>query len=77
MPLRDDLIIEKCIEIFNDSSPCFIHRSAVMKRLYAELEEYLEYGLKNCKKEWYWNELPPSIQLVLSMQSGINRVMFL
>jgi hypothetical protein len=42
-PLRDlrfpeKLIIRKSIEFFRDPDPCFIHRSAVVSRLVAELD---------------------------------------
>lgn len=34
------MIINKSIEFFSDPEPCFIHRSAVLKRLLAEIENY-------------------------------------
>jgi hypothetical protein len=39
LPLSDEIILKKCIEIFDDTDPCYIHRSAVMNRLYYEIEE--------------------------------------
>lgn len=46
LPLSDELIIKKSMEFFNDEAPCFIHRSAVLKRLYLELEAFAakKYG---------------------------------
>ncbi|MDR0450684.1 MAG: hypothetical protein LBH26_05425 [Treponema sp.] len=34
----EKLIIEKSVEFFRDPEPCFIHRSAVVSRLVAELD---------------------------------------
>lgn len=39
LPLKEEIILEKSEEFFNDPNPCFIHRSAVRVRLLAELEE--------------------------------------
>lgn len=41
-PLKEALILKKSVLFFNDAEPCFIHRSAVMKRIFAKLEDYLE-----------------------------------
>lgn len=40
LPFKEQMIISKSIEFFSDPEPCFIHRSAVMKRLMAEMEDY-------------------------------------
>ncbi len=39
LPLKEQIIIEKSSEFFNDPDPCYIHRSAVTNRLYFELEK--------------------------------------
>ena len=39
LPLKEEIILSKSDEFFNDPNPCFIHRSAVRVRLIAELEE--------------------------------------
>lgn len=38
LPLKEDVVIAKSIEFFCDAEPCYIHRGAVMTRLYAEIE---------------------------------------
>lgn len=38
IPLKDNVIIEKSIELFNDPNPCFIHRGAIMVRMCCEIE---------------------------------------
>jgi hypothetical protein len=42
----EKLIIAKSIYFFNDSEPCFIHRSAVAARLFGELNQFLEQKTK-------------------------------
>jgi hypothetical protein len=42
MPISESTIIAKSIDFFNDPEPCFIHRSAVMMRIYLEIEEYIK-----------------------------------
>jgi hypothetical protein len=39
LPLSEAMILQKCLEFFNDPDPCYIHRGAVITRLYFELEE--------------------------------------
>ncbi len=41
LPIKEQVLINKSIEFFGDPEPCFIHRSAVLKRLLAEIENYL------------------------------------
>lgn len=40
--LKEEIIIQKSIEFFSDANPCYIHKSAVMSRLYAELNTILD-----------------------------------
>ena len=42
LPIPKNVIIEKSIYFFDDPSPCFIHRGAVVVRLAEELKRYLE-----------------------------------
>lgn len=41
LPFRPDVIKNKSDQFFNDPNPCEIHRTAVILRLCAELEELL------------------------------------
>lgn len=41
LPVKEEVILEKSIEFFNDREPCVIHRTAVHVRLLAELEQIL------------------------------------
>lgn len=37
VPLKEEIILQKSLEFFDDPEPCHIHRSAVRTRLIAEL----------------------------------------
>ncbi len=50
LPLKESAVLSKSIEFFNDPEPCMIHRGAVMKRLFLEMEDALtkwEYGIRD------------------------------
>lgn len=63
---RTSLIIEKSIQIFNDPNPCFIHQSAVIKRILFELEDgllELSEGKDQC---FSLEQLPIQMQYLLN-----------
>ena len=74
--LKEELIINMSIEYFNDPSPCFIHRSAVMKRLFVELEDYLESSSDQGKSEWKMDEIPENIKNILSAYDTVNKIQY-
>lgn len=74
--LREEIIIKKSIEFFDDDSPCFIHRSAVMKRLFAEVEDYVNMKLDEQNNMILWNELPDSIKDILMQNDEIKAISF-
>ena len=39
VPLKEEIILKKSVEFFDDPEPCHIHRSAVRVRLISELLE--------------------------------------
>lgn len=41
LPIREDYIIEKSIELFNEKEPCIIYRTHIMKKFYIKLYEAL------------------------------------
>lgn len=41
LPLSEKTILGKSMEFFQDPEPCYIHRSAVMMRLYTEISDAL------------------------------------
>lgn len=44
LPIREEVILRKSIQFFNDPEPCHIHRSAVRSRLTEEI-------LRECRKD--------------------------
>lgn len=42
LPLREEYVIAKSIEMFGDPEPCIIHKSAVIKKVYLEFEQYFD-----------------------------------
>lgn len=42
LPIKENIIIKKSIELFDDDEPCIIHRTYVMKKLMLELDSIVE-----------------------------------
>ena len=42
IPLKEEVIIEKSIQFFDDPEPCYIHRGAVVTRLADEMAQTVE-----------------------------------
>lgn len=76
LPLKEEAVIKRSIEFYNDPEPCMIHRSAVMNRIFAEIEEYFKVLLAEGKSELQWNELPENIISALQCNDRISTVRF-
>ncbi len=74
LPLNEDLIIKKSVEFYNDEAPCFIHRSAIMKRLFLELESFIENGAINGRNVWVLSEFPDELKEIVSYMSLVDRI---
>jgi hypothetical protein len=74
LPLNEAVVINKSIEFFNDPEPCMIHRSAVMKRLFVEIESYLEAMLQKNIVEIDLFCLPEYLRNYLSLPAGVIKV---
>ena len=74
LPLEEEVIIQKSIEFFNDECPCFIHRSAVMKRLFVEIEEYLDKIVTEGRTHFLWADLPSSICDIIYQSKPVYKV---
>jgi hypothetical protein len=48
LPIKEEWILAKSVEFFNDYSPCYIHRSAVITRLLDEIWNSLEEYSQVC-----------------------------
>ena len=44
MDVPDELVVALSVEFFNDPTPCEIHRSAVLSRVFLSIEETLPSG---------------------------------
>jgi len=62
LPLKDEWIIKKSVEFFNDPEPCFIHRSAVAVRLLHEIRESAAGG---GAAESEYADFPPGAVIVI------------
>lgn len=67
IPLKEEIVIKKSIEFFSDPSPCMIHRSAVMLRLYMEILEYLDKYMEKNAEFVDWEEIPEHLRNYLSV----------
>lgn len=74
LPLDEAAVIYKSIEFFNDPEPCMIHRSAVMKRLFAEIECYFEDMILKDIFEIDVLCLPDHLRNYLSLPSEVVKV---
>lgn len=50
LPLKENEIIKKSIEMYNDSEPCIIYKTFIMKMMYIEINDFLNAKLCNHKK---------------------------
>lgn len=69
LPLDEELIKAKSLEFYHDPEPCMIRRSAVMKRLFLELQEFF---LKNT--EISWAEFPPEFKRYLDIRCSVQKL---
>jgi hypothetical protein len=75
IPLRDEVIIARSIEFFDDPEPCMIHRSAVMNRIYTEMEDYFEELLQqDTQVEMPWHDVPDKFRKAIHCESRIIRI---
>lgn len=64
VPIKEEILLQKSLEFFNDPEPCHIHRSAVRTRLTAELLKELADG---------GTEAPGPLLLAYVDLSGVER----
>jgi hypothetical protein len=76
LPLKEEFVIKRSIEFFNDPAPCMIHRSAVLKRTYMEFFEYFSQLKNQGKKEVFWEQLPPVFKEALNLKDKPFKVKF-
>ena len=67
LPIREEQLIRKSIEFFNDPEPCMIHRSAVMQRLYAEIVDAVTGRLQNQDTVINWCDFPDHLAACIAL----------
>jgi hypothetical protein len=72
LPLKEEIIIKKSIEYYNDPEPCMIHRSAIMKYLYIQVDDFLHQKLSEDKKKILWDDLPQNIKDFLKIDHNVR-----
>lgn len=74
LPLKDEKIIEKCIELFSDHEPCIIHKSFAMKKLLLEIDEYFSQVLPSGKGQINWESIPENIKELLNVNDDVIKL---
>jgi hypothetical protein len=57
IPLSEQMILKKSVELFGDPEPCYIHRTAIMVHMIGEIIEYL--------KQHDGGKLPPELSVYI------------
>jgi len=71
LPLNDEKIIEKSIELFSDDEPCIIHKSFAMKKLLFEIDEYFSEVLPSGKGQITLESIPKNIRELLCITDDV------
>ncbi len=72
LPLKEEKIIEKSIELFNDPEPCIIHKSYVIKKLLLEIDDYLSEMLPKGKGQIMYENIPENIRELLGISDDVT-----
>lgn len=72
LPLKEEKIIEKSMELFNDPEPCIIHKSYVIKKLLLEIDEYLSEVLPEGKGRIMYGSIPENIRELMSVNDNVT-----
>ena len=74
LPVAESIIIEKSIEYFNDSEPCFLHKSAVTKKIYYEIEDFFQQKDNIGAREIKLDEFPLILQRLLDNIGNAEKI---
>ena len=72
--LDENIIVELSIKYFDDDSPCFIHKSAVMKRIFCMIEIFFEDRIILGQCEWLLETLPPELIRYFNRYKGLHKI---
>jgi hypothetical protein len=76
LPLNEEIIIAKSIEYYDDPDPCMIHKSAIMKLMYIQINDVLNEKLIRGQQKILWAELPDNIKEYLKFSKNVQYLMF-
>ena len=62
LPIREETVIRKSIEFFDDPEPCFLHRSAVLQRLLAEIFDAFPQNGPSVGASIDWSAVPSHLR---------------
>jgi len=74
LPLKEKVIIDKSILYYNDPSPCFIHRSSIVKKMLYNFQTYIESQLLEGKRELIWGDIPKEEREFIDLDEGVHKV---
>jgi len=75
LPLNEEHIMNKSVELSNDNDPCIIHNTFCMKKLYPEITEYFDSVCKTGINRILWDEIPIKILGLIDI-NDINKDIF-
>ncbi|NLX70235.1 MAG: hypothetical protein GX024_04970 [Clostridiales bacterium] len=75
IPIKEECIIKKSIELFNDPEPCIIHRTYVLKKIFMEMSEYFDKVLMDGENEIPWSCIPKNITNVIDIKEEVQKIM--
>lgn len=74
LPLKEEKIIEKSMELFNDPEPCIIHKSYAIRKLLLEIDEYLSEALPEGKGQIMCENIPQYIRELLCINDDVIKL---
>lgn len=74
LPLNEEYIIKKSIELFNDEEPCIIHRTYIIRKILFEVNDYFDIRLSFGTNKFPWNDLPSNITQALYNKCNVHEV---
>lgn len=75
IPLREDAVIRKCKDIYNDPSPCYIRKNAICALMFEEIRMFLlEFAsfCSDCNEVISYEKIPESIKSYIDFNSPYN-----
>lgn len=74
LPLAENVIIEKSIELLKDPEPCIIHKTYIMKKLFFEIDDFLKKNISKNHLNIPWDTVPDEIKKMIDIKSDILKL---